>query len=116
MSLLDNNMCFIPKFSQMQNPDRYNFTKAVQNYDSTAHNDGMYCYSCIMFFGKDKVFAFRPCDDFILCYMGVSLAVRRTYMAGLIPLFLMNYSPYFYSNVDNILISISSHENHLQEC
>jgi len=38
-------------FSQMNNPDRYNFTKAVQNYDRASHNDGMYCYSCIMFFG-----------------------------------------------------------------
>ncbi|KAL5271819.1 hypothetical protein ACHWQZ_G000124 [Mnemiopsis leidyi] len=38
-------------FSQMQNPDKYNFTKAIQNYDRASQNDGMYCYSCIMFFG-----------------------------------------------------------------
>ncbi|XP_063691730.1 fibroin heavy chain-like isoform X14 [Bolinopsis microptera] len=38
-------------YYHMQNPERYNFTKAVQNYDREAQNDGMYCYSCVMFFG-----------------------------------------------------------------
>ncbi|KAL5271815.1 hypothetical protein ACHWQZ_G000124 [Mnemiopsis leidyi] len=38
-------------YYHMQNPDKYNFTKAIQNYDRASQNDGMYCYSCIMFFG-----------------------------------------------------------------